>query len=109
MKITKLTIKNLFGISEKELDGKSIELTGKNGCGKTSVIDAIRYALTNSSERDLIIKDGVDVEMLREDEKKYPLGRYGKPEDIAGLTVYLLSDISNWMTGGNINITGGSR
>ena len=58
---------------------------------------------------DLIIKDGVDEEMLREDEKKYPLGRYGKPEDIAGLTVYLLSDISNWMTGGNINITGGSR
>ena len=58
---------------------------------------------------DLIIKDGVDEEMLREDEKKYPLGRYGKPEDIAGLTVYLLSDISNWMTGDNINITGGSR
>ena len=58
---------------------------------------------------DLIIKDGVDEEMLREDEKKSALGRYGKPEDIAGLTVYLLSDISNWMTGGNINITGGSR
>ena len=33
-------------------------MTGVKGAGKTSVIDAIRYALTNSSDRDYIIKDG---------------------------------------------------
>lgn len=58
MKTTRIKIKNLFGISEKELDGQSIELRGTNGTGKTSVIDAIKYALTNSSERDYIIKNG---------------------------------------------------
>lgn len=58
MKTTKIKIKNLFGISETELSGKSIEVTGTNGVGKTSIIDAIRYALTNSSERDYIIKNG---------------------------------------------------
>lgn len=58
MKTTKILIKNLFGISEIELNGKSIEVTGTNGVGKTSVIDAIRYALTNSSQRDYIIKNG---------------------------------------------------
>lgn len=58
MKTTKIYIKNLFGITEKQLDGKSVEITGKNGSGKTSVLDAIRYALTNSSDRDYIIKDG---------------------------------------------------
>ncbi len=58
MKTTKITIKNLFGISEQQLDGKSVELTGANGVGKTSVIDAIRYALTNQSDRDYIIKNG---------------------------------------------------
>ena len=58
MKITKIKIKNLFGIAEKELDGKSVEIRGTNGTGKTSVIDAIKYALTNSSERDYIIKNG---------------------------------------------------
>ena len=42
-----------------------------------------------------------------EAEKSYPLGRYGKPEDIAYLTVYLLSDCSVWMTGSCIDITGG--
>lgn len=58
MKITKIKIKNLFGISAHEADGKSVELIGKNGVGKTSVIDAIRYALTNSSDREYIIKNG---------------------------------------------------
>lgn len=37
-------------------DGKNIELVGDNGTGKTSVIDAIRYALTNSSDREFIVK-----------------------------------------------------
>lgn len=58
MKTTKIKIKNLFGITETELDGKSVEITGTNGSGKTSVIDAIRYGLTNQSERDYIIKKG---------------------------------------------------
>lgn len=58
MKTTRIKIKNLFGISETELDGRSIELTGANGVGKTSVIDSIRYALTNGSDRKVIIKDG---------------------------------------------------
>ncbi len=58
MKISKIKIKNLFGITEQTLDGKSVEITGSNGQGKTSILDAIRYALTNSSEREYIIKKG---------------------------------------------------
>lgn len=58
MRVTRLTIKELFGITELELDGSSVELTGKNGAGKSSVIDAVRYALTNQSERDLVIRKG---------------------------------------------------
>lgn len=56
---------------------------------------------------DLVIKGGITEEDLKEDEKRYPLKRYGKPEDIAYLAVYLLSDASSWMTGSNIRITGG--
>ena len=58
MKITKIKIRNLFGIKETQLDGKSVELSGNNGLGKTSVIDAIKYALTNDSDKDYIIKNG---------------------------------------------------
>jgi NAD(P)-dependent dehydrogenase (short-subunit alcohol dehydrogenase family) len=37
----------------------------------------------------------------------YPLG-FGEPIDIAGLTAYLSSDISKWMTGSEIIIDGGN-
>ena len=57
-KITKIKIKNLFGISEYNGDGKSVELSGQNGVGKSSVIDAIRYALTNKSDRRYIVRNG---------------------------------------------------
>jgi NAD(P)-dependent dehydrogenase (short-subunit alcohol dehydrogenase family) len=52
---------------------------------------------------------GATTEQLTEAEKYYPLKRYGKPEDIASLAIYLLSDASAWMTGSNIEITGGSQ
>ena len=58
MNVTKIKIKNLFGIKEYEMDGKSLELSGKNGVGKSSVIDAIRYALTNKSTREYIVRQG---------------------------------------------------
>jgi exonuclease SbcC len=58
MKMTKIQIKNLFGIKEYDGNGKSVEISGKNGAGKTSVIDAIRYALTNKSERDYVVRNG---------------------------------------------------
>ena len=56
---------------------------------------------------DLVLQDGITREDLQEDEKRYPLKRYGTPEDIANLCIYLLSDASAWMTGSNIKITGG--
>lgn len=58
MKISKLKIENLYGIEQLELDGKSVELTGSNGVGKSSVLDAIRLALTNNSKRKYIVKNG---------------------------------------------------
>lgn len=58
---------------------------------------------------DLILKGGITEEELKEDEKKYPLKRYGKPEDVANLSIYLLSNAAAWMTGSSIKITGGGN
>lgn len=60
---------------------------------------------TELIERDAQLT-GVD---YHEKEKEYPLGRYGKPEDIAYLSVYLLSDASEWITGSCIDATGGAN
>lgn len=52
---------------------------------------------------------GASAEQLTEAEKQYPLKRYGQPQDIAHLAVYMLSDASQWMTGSDVQITGGSQ
>lgn len=76
MKISKIKISNLFGIKEQTLDGKSVEVIGSNGMGKTSILDAIRYALTNNSERDYIVKKGeVEGEILIETDTGLSINR----------------------------------
>lgn len=59
---------------------------------------------------DLVAKDaeqtGEDYQTVQE---RYPLKRFGKPEDVAYLAVYLLSDASQWMTGSQLDITGGGE
>lgn len=44
---------------------------------------------------------------LENHKKNYPLGRFGTPDDVAHLAVYLLSDAANWMTGSLITLDGG--
>ena len=60
------------------------------------MIDTGIYNGSAISEQDLI-----------EDRKRYPLGRYGKPTDVAYAAIYLLSGASSWVTGSNLLIDGG--
>ena len=55
----------------------------------------------------LIHRGTISDEQLLEDQKRYPLGRYGKPEDIAYAAIYLLSDASSWITGQDFILDGG--
>ena len=57
---------------------------------------------------DLIIQDGLTKEEMEKAQLKYPLKRYGQPEDIANLAIYMLSDASAWMTGSAVDLTGGA-
>lgn len=52
---------------------------------------------------------GATEEQLREAEQNYPLKRYAQPEDITGAAIYLLSDASSWVTGSNMELTGGTQ
>lgn len=49
----------------------------------------------------------ISAEQLEIDKKKYPLGRYGEPKDIAYAIIYLLSDAASWVTGTALKIDGG--
>ncbi len=40
--------------------------------------------------------------------KSFPLGRIGLPDDVAGATVYLLSDLAAFVTGSTVTVDGGA-
>ena len=84
-----------------------------NGIAKAMAIDlssrGIRVNCVNPGmvDTNIFAKGDITKEQLEEDVKNYPLGRYGKPEDIAYAVIYLLSDASKWVTGTNLKIDGG--
>lgn len=55
----------------------------------------------------LIQGGAISEEQHKLDMEKYPLKRYGEPEDIAYGIIYLLSDASSWVTGHSLVIDGG--
>lgn len=52
-------------------------------------------------------KNLMDAESYSRHISKYPLGRFGRPEDVASLISFLLSEASSWITGTEIPIDGG--
>jgi NAD(P)-dependent dehydrogenase (short-subunit alcohol dehydrogenase family) len=56
---------------------------------------------------DLLKAGSISDEDLEKDRLKYPLKRYGKPEEVAYAAVYLLSDATQWITGSSLLIDGG--
>ena len=58
-------------------------------------------------ETKLIRGGALSEDDLQKDMANYPLKRYGKPEEVAYVVIYLLSDASSWVTGTNIKIDGG--
>jgi NAD(P)-dependent dehydrogenase (short-subunit alcohol dehydrogenase family) len=84
-----------------------------NGIMKNMALDlghkGIRVNSVNPGMVDThIFDDGIiTTEQFEEDKKRYPLKRYGRPEEIAYAVIYLLSDASSWVTGSNLIIDGG--
>lgn len=46
-------------------------------------------------------------EVAAEDRSQVPLGRTGTPRDVAGVALFLASDLASYMTGQGLNVTGG--
>jgi NAD(P)-dependent dehydrogenase (short-subunit alcohol dehydrogenase family) len=58
-------------------------------------------------DTDIFAGSAITEEQLKADMQRYPLGRYGRPEEVAYAVMYLLSDASSWTTGSNLLIDGG--
>ena len=94
---------------------------GVYGASKAALNSVMKYAAREYASRKvrvnsicpgmvdtpLIHRGTITEEQLAEDAKRYPLGRYGRPDDIAHGAIYLLSDASSWLTGHDLVIVGG--
>lgn len=67
----------------------------------------VNGVLPGMIETPLINSESITKDQLELDRNKYPLKRYGKPEEVAYAVIYLLSDTSTWITGTNLIIDGG--
>lgn len=67
----------------------------------------VNYLMPGQTETPLIHGESITQEQLEQDMKSYPLGRYGKPEEIAFGAIYFLSDASSFTTGTGLVIDGG--
>lgn len=67
----------------------------------------VNSILPGMIDTSMIHTDAISNEQLEAEIRRYPLKRYGKPEEIAYAVIYLLSEASAWTTGTNLIIDGG--
>lgn len=67
----------------------------------------VNYLMPGQTETPLIHNDSITDEQLLIDMQKYPMKRYGRPEEIAYGAIYFLSDASSFTTGTGLVIDGG--
>lgn len=92
---TKGAVDSLTGVLAKELGPRKIRVNAiRPGLVETEGATALGF--TQGEFRDRFVSEA-------------PLGRVGKPDDIAGAAVFLASDDSSWISGETLLVSGGHQ
>jgi NAD(P)-dependent dehydrogenase (short-subunit alcohol dehydrogenase family) len=89
------------------------------GCSKSSMMHMIRYLSKNKEFNNIKINNIIPGAFPNVNKKfltsinqkkllsKIPMSRFGKPDDVLGPVIFLLSNMSNYVTGTNLVVDGG--
>lgn len=93
----------MYGASKAALDSY-MKFCARELAPKGIRVNTVLPAMVDTP---LIHRGTVTEEEHKADAEKYPMKRYGRPEDIAYAIIYLLSDAASWVTGTSLVIDGG--
>lgn len=119
----KLLKKNASYVFTASIGGNFSHVTGQAvyGISKSAINSFMKYCAIEFASRGIrcnsvcpgMIKTPlINIETLTEedmakDAEKYPLKRYGEPEEIANVNAFLLSNASSYITGASVVVDGG--
>jgi 3-oxoacyl-[acyl-carrier protein] reductase len=95
----------VYSASKSAIDTITRELATELA-GKGIRVNAIAPGMT---ETEGFAAAGLSAESAKALGFSLPMGRIGKPEDIAKVALFLASDQSQWVTGERISVSGGQR
>jgi 3-oxoacyl-[acyl-carrier protein] reductase len=95
----------VYSASKSAIDAVTRELAIELA-GKKIRVNAIAPGMT---ETEGFAAAGLSAESAKALGFSLPMGRIGKPEDIAKVALFLASDQSGWVTGERISVSGGQR
>lgn len=93
----------VYGASKAALSS-TMKFCARELATKKIRVNTVTPGMVNTK---LITGGAISEEQHQLDMQKYPLKRYGEPEEIAWAIIYLLSDASAWVTGHSLVIDGG--
>lgn len=93
----------IYGASKAAINS-TMKFCAKELAAKKIRVNSVNPGMVNTK---LIQGGTISEEQHQLDMQKYPLKRYGEPEEIAYGIIYLLSDASSWTTGHSLVIDGG--
>jgi 3-oxoacyl-[acyl-carrier protein] reductase len=98
-----MTFHSSVAVSKSALEGLARTLAAELAPNKIRV-NVIAPSLTDTPLAASLLNTPEKVEA---NNKRHPLQRIGQPEDIAAMTVFLLSDQASWITGQILHVDGG--
>lgn len=94
---------SIYGASKAAFNS-TMKFCAKELAPKKIRVNSVNPGMVNTQ---LITSGIISEEQHKVDMEKYPLKRYGEPEEIAWGIIYLLSEASAWTTGHSLVIDGG--